>query len=162
MNRALLLALLLLASHHAAAQHYLPDPDLAPGMIDPTITQDNLMETVCVPGWTHRVRPSSAYIRQLKRADVHSLNLPGTAADYHLDHRVPLCAGGHPSDPKNLWPQPLKGQWRDADKNQLEASVCQQLCRGDITLEQAQSIFLAPDWTQEYKRYFAPPSTPTR
>jgi hypothetical protein len=27
-------------------------------------------------------------------------------------------------------------------------------CLGDITLEQAQAIFLAPDWTQEYERYF--------
>ena len=67
---------------------------------------------------------------------------------------MPLCAVGHPSDPRNLWPQPLEGQWRDADKNQLEGSVCRQLCRGDITLEQAQCYFLEPDWTAVYIVYF--------
>jgi hypothetical protein len=85
---------------------------------------------------------------------LRALKLPGSIKEYHEDHRVPLCAGGHPSDPKNLWPQPLEGQWRDADKNQLEASVCRQLCRGGITLDEAQRIFLAPDWTKEYERYF--------
>jgi hypothetical protein len=35
-----------------------------------------------------------------------------------------------------------------------EASVCRQLCRGDITLEQARAIFLSPDWTKAYEDYF--------
>jgi hypothetical protein len=85
---------------------------------------------------------------------MRALGLPGAASDYHEDHRVPLCAGGHPTDPHNLWPQPLEGRWRDADKNMLEASVCRQLCRGEITLEQAQAYFLKPDWTKVYEEYF--------
>ena len=85
---------------------------------------------------------------------MRALNLPGEPSEYHEDHRIPLCAGGHPSDPHNLWPQPLEGQWRDADKNQLEASVCRQLCRGDITLEQARGYFFETDRTDVYERYF--------
>ena len=63
------------------------------------------------------------------------LEQPGAASDYHEDHIVPLCAGGHPDDPRNLWPQPLHSQWSDNDKNQLERSVCRMLCRGGITLK---------------------------
>jgi hypothetical protein len=32
--------------------------------------------------------------------------------------------------------------------------VCRQLCRGDITLRDGQAIFLRPDWTKEYEKYF--------
>ena len=67
---------------------------------------------------------------------------------------MPLCAGRHPNDARNLWPQPLRGQWNDNGKNQLERSVCRLLCRGEITLEAAQAIFLAPDWRIEYERFF--------
>jgi hypothetical protein len=80
--------------------------------------------------------------------------LPGTSKDYYDDHLVPLSVGGHPSDQRNLWPQPLEGKWRDADKNQLELSVYRQLCRGDITLKEGQAIFLRTDWTKEYEKYF--------
>jgi hypothetical protein len=82
------------------------------------------------------------------------LGLKGNAGDYVIDHVVPLCAGGHPSDPRNLWPQPIAGQWTDKFKDQLEQSVCRGLCRGDITLEEAQAIFLAHDWTKQYGRFF--------
>jgi hypothetical protein len=39
-------------------------------------------------------------------------------------------------------------------KDQLEASVCRQVCRGDITLKEGQAIFLRPDWTKAYLRFF--------
>ena len=66
----------------------------------------------------------------------------------------PVCVGGHPLDPRNLWLQPRTGEWAAKFKDQLESSVCRQLCRGDITLEEAQAIFLRPDWTVEWARYF--------
>jgi hypothetical protein len=39
-------------------------------------------------------------------------------------------------------------------KDQLETSVCRQLCSDGISLEDAQAIFLRPDWTVEYERSF--------
>lgn len=153
-HRVALAALLLGAVSFAAAQSYIPDPQITPGAINPEVTQANIQDTVCVSGWTHTIRPPGSYIAKLKRQQMRALNPPGAASAYHEDHRVPLCAGGHPSDPRNLWPQPLKGQWRDADKNMLEQSVCRQLCRGDITLEHAQAYFLDPDWTKVYETYF--------
>ncbi len=45
--------------------------------------------------------------------------------------------------------------WTEKVKDQLEASVCRQVCRGDITLKQGQAIFLdEPDWTKAYLKYF--------
>jgi hypothetical protein len=131
---------------------FIPDHDQIPGAVNPNVMQNNIRETVCVSGWTKTVRPPTSYTENLKKRQIRELGLAGPS--YHEDHVVPLCAGGHPTDPRNLWPQPLEGKWRDADKNQLEASVCRQLCRGDITLEQAQAIFLAPDWTKAYEAYF--------
>jgi hypothetical protein len=78
---------------------------------------------------------------RIKAKQIRELGLPGTMRDYHEDHFVPLCVGGHPRDRRNLWPQPVKGRWTSAIKDQLEASVC----RGDMTLQEGQAIFLAPD-----------------
>jgi hypothetical protein len=85
---------------------------------------------------------------------MRELHLHGTSQDYHEDHLVPLCVGGHPSDPRNLWPQPLTGKWTDRIKDQLEGSVCRAVCRGDMTLEEGRANFLQPDWTREYLRFF--------
>jgi hypothetical protein len=111
---------------------------------------------VSVAGFIKTIRPSPSYTARLKQKQMRELNLPGTAHDYHEDHLVPLCVGGHPSDEHNLWPEPVDGKWNAAVKDQLESSVCRQVCRGDITLEQGRAIFFAPDWTREYERYFSP------
>jgi hypothetical protein len=63
--------------------------------------------------------------------------------------------GGHPRDPRNLWPQPVKGKWTATVKDQLEASVCRAVCRGKMTLEEGRAVFLdEPDWTKAYKSFF--------
>ena len=70
---------------------------------------------------------------------------------YELDHRMPLYAGGHPTDPRNLRSQPKAGTWPAKFKGQLESSVCQQLCHGDTSLQDTQAILSQPDWTIEYE-----------
>jgi hypothetical protein len=122
--------------------------------INPYVTQANIKETACLAGWTRRIRPSSSYTNRIKSGQMGELELADDADNYHEDHLVPLCAGGHPRDPRNLWPQPVKGRWTAAIKDQLEASVCRAVCRGDITLQVGQEIFLRPDWTQEYLKFF--------
>ncbi len=149
------LLLLLAGCLLAATSHtYIPDHKRTPGAINPKVTQENLHATVCMSGWSRTVRPPATYYR-LKAKQMRELGLPGSAHDYHEDHLVPLCAGGHPTDPRNLWPQPLMGRWTDKVKDQLESSVCRQVCRGNITLKQGQAIFLdEPDWTKAYLKYF--------
>ena len=153
MQRLLMLASLL-APAIAWAQQYIPDRERSPGVVYPYVTQDNIKETACVASWTRRVRPSSSYTTRLKVQQMREFGLAGDIDHYDEDHLVPLCVGGHPRDPRNLWPQPVKGRWRSAIKDQLEASVCRAVCRGDMTLQEGQAIFLAPDWTKEYERFF--------
>lgn len=155
MRALVLLALLALCLPCSWAQTaYIPDHNRTPGAIDPEITQENIARTVCVPGYTKTIRPTSSYINKLKARQMREQDLPGAAQDYHEDHVVPLCVGGHPSDPRNLWPEPVAGRWSTSVKDQLESSVCRQVCRGDITLEEGRAIFLALDWTREYVKYF--------
>jgi hypothetical protein len=158
MIRSLLPLAALFVSLSAWAQEapYVPDGVRTPGAMNLEITQENIAGTVCVPGYTKAIRPPSTYTNKVKARQMRELDLPGTAQDYHEDHLVPLCVGGHPSDERNLWPQPLTGKWSTKEKDQLEASVCRQVCRGDITLEEGRAIFLAPDWTREYEKYFSP------
>jgi hypothetical protein len=138
----------------ATAQTYLPDRHHTPGALNPEVTQEKLHGTVCSRGYTKTIRPPKQYTSRLKKKQLHELGLSGRMRDYEEDHLVPLCAGGAPHDARNLWPQPRNGEWGAAAKDQLEESVCRQLCRGDISLKDAQAIFLEPDWTVAYRRYF--------
>ena len=141
-------------SEWRAQVHEIPDHARTPGALNPIVTQQNLAQTVCKVGWTDTIRPPKSDVKNLRRKQMRELGQPGVPNAYHEDHIVPLCAGGHPSDERNLWPQPVNGRWRDADKNQLELSVCRQLCRGEIDLNEAQAWFLSEDCTKSYERYF--------
>ena len=123
-------------------------------LVGTSLTQGNITQTVCAPGYTRTIRPPTWYTEKLKKRQMGELRLQGTAHDYQEDHLVPLCVGGAPRDPRNLWPQPATGRWSATVKDQLEASVCRQVCRGDITLKQGQAIFLRPYWTKAYLRFF--------
>jgi hypothetical protein len=132
----------------------IPDHTRTPGTINPKVTQKNIAKTICSSGWTEKIQPSATYTEALKKLQMRKWGLPGTPNDYEEDHLVPLSVGGAPSGERNLWPEPLGGQWGATTKDQLELSVWQQVCRGDITLKEGQAIFLRPDRTQEYLRFF--------
>jgi len=133
---------------------FVPNHDRTPGAVSHWVTQANIGQTICVPGWTATVRPSPSYTNRLKARQMRELHLPGNAKEYEEDHLVPLCVCGHPTDHRNLWPEPREGQWAAKFKDQLEASVCRAVCRGDITLEEGRAIFLRTDWTKEYVEFF--------
>ena len=78
------------------------------------------------------------------------------ATHYEEDHLIPLELGGHPTDPKNLWPEPLTpilgsdlqgelGPVTPATKNRFEAYLQRQVCAGAETLAQARRD-IAADW----------------
>jgi hypothetical protein len=152
--KPLLLSIALMAPALVAAQSPIPDHERTPGAINPAVTQDNLRETVCAPGWIDGVALPPAALEKLKTRQIEQLHLKGPANNYHEDYLVPLCAGGHPSDPRNLWPQRVEGDWNYKVKDQLETAVCKALCSGDVTLERAQSMFLDPDWTEVFLRVY--------
>lgn len=148
------LVILKCAAAACFAQDFTPDHERTPGAINHRVMQSNIERTICVPGWTKTIRPPTSYTNKLKARQMRELGLPGEAKDYEEDHLVPLCVGGHPTDHRNLWPEPWEGQWSAKFKDQLEASVCRAVCKGAMTLEEGRAIFLAPDWTTEYEKFF--------
>jgi hypothetical protein len=133
-----------------------PDRNLVPGTLNPAVTQENIQQTVCVPGWTKSVRPPTSYTQKLEQQQISDWRLPGHHRDYKEDHLIPLCVGGHPDDPGNLWPSPVSAMWNDKIKDQLESSVCRAVCRGAMTLREGQDIFMKePDWRRAWEKFFS-------
>jgi hypothetical protein len=57
---------LLMTPAAAWAQTALPDPVRTPGALNPEVTQETIGTTICVRGWTRKVRPPPAYTHALK------------------------------------------------------------------------------------------------
>jgi hypothetical protein len=144
-----------LAAGHAQAQSALPNSHMTPGSLNPAVTQGNINQTVCRPGWTKTIRPSSDWTSRIKRQQLKALGWPDqNPRHYEEDHRVPLSAGGAPKDARNLFPEPkfrVDG-WTAADKDNLEKKLLDLLCSRRITLVEDRAAFLG-DWTDAYKRY---------
>jgi hypothetical protein len=124
----------------------LPDPICTPGVADPRVTQDNIQTTICVSGYTAKVRPASAYTSALKRQQISDYGYADvTPADYEEDHLIPLELGGAPADPRNLWPEPRSGDYTASEKDRVENALHAKVCAGLATLAAAQAS-IARDW----------------
>jgi len=125
----------------------LPDRACTPGVADPRVTQDNILETICVSGYTKKVRPPTLYTNALKRRQIGEYGYADTnPADYEEDHLIPLELGGHPTDPRNLWPEPLHDPAHPAGaKDDIENSLHNKVCSGLMTLVAAQTA-VATNW----------------
>jgi hypothetical protein len=106
-----------------------------PGVINPEVTQANIHETICVRGWTRTIRPPTSYTDELKRRQMVEYGVGGSPSDYQEDHLISLELGGHPTDPRNLWPEPIQRARKvDRTENELNAKVCS----GELSLAEAQ------------------------
>jgi hypothetical protein len=131
----------------------LPNPVFTPGAIDPAVTAQNLQSTVCVKGYTTKVRPDKKFTNRMKRQQLRQFNYADrNPKNYEQDHLIPLSIGGNPSDPKNLWPQPRSGAWGAEQKNDLEFVVYKMVCNGDISLADAQQR-VARNWIEAYQAW---------
>jgi hypothetical protein len=124
------------AFHHggSSALVVLPDPKLAPGVVNPAVTQANIDQTICVRGWTKTVRPPTSYTSALKVEQMREYDLKGPPSDYQEDHLISLEMGGSPTDPRNLWPEPYP---RAAVVDKIENELNAKICSGKLTLAQA-------------------------
>ena len=118
-----------------------PDYSPPPGALNPQVTQANIAQTICVPGWTRSIRPPAEYTHQLKRRQIAERHLPGRLSDYEEDHLIPLNLGGHPTSPDNLWPQPIQ---EAQAKDKLEYALNRAVCAGRMTLAAAQQKIKEP------------------
>ena len=110
--------------------------DMTPGALNPDVTQATIGDTVCKAGWTRTVRPPTDYTNDLKRKQMAVYGRTGKLADYQEDHLISLELGGHPTDPRNLWPEPYP---RAADVDREENRLNDLVCSGDLTLAEAQA-----------------------
>lgn len=133
----------------------LPDPRLTPGAINPDVTQANIGGTVCVRGWTKIVRTPMYYTNQLKKTQIRQYGYAdANPRDYEEDRLIPLSLGGHPTDPRNLWPEPRKSEWNADRKDELEFALYRGVCNGEVSLDEARRAF-ATNWIDAYRRYGA-------
>jgi hypothetical protein len=113
------------------------DRDCDSGALNPAVTQDTIATTICVPGWTKTVRPPTSYTSPLRDAEMLLYHPPGTPTTaVRQDHLYPLELGGHPTDPANLWPQPVGPSYA---KNTHGGRLKDQVCSGARTLASAQA-----------------------
>src|SRR5919202_4348644 len=129
-----LLAAAVVASGASAARTLLADPALTPGVRNPAVTQRNIDETICVAGWTKTIRPPVAYTNKLKVKQMAQYHVRGPASRFEEDHLISLELGGHPTSPKNLWPEPYP---RARNVDQIEHQLHRAVCKGTMTLRAA-------------------------
>ena len=150
-TRAAFFIFALLMSTGAYAGEDMPIASVTPGATNPAVTQANIGVTICVPGFTKTIRPPSSYTTKLKLQQLRSgpYKGKGSAADVEEDHLVPLTVGGHPTSPKNLFPQ----LWASAKiKDLLEVRLNKLVCAKTIPLVTAQKC-IATDWVACAKKY---------
>jgi hypothetical protein len=132
----LLVALVLRFEHHGApGGTVVADPVRTPGVLNPDVTQATIGSTICVRGWTRTVRPPVEYTNALKGRQMRAYGETGPSSAYQEDHLISLELGGHPTDPRNLWPEPYpRASAVDRIENDLNAKVCD----GSLSLSAAQ------------------------
>jgi hypothetical protein len=138
----------------------MPNADTTPGFTNPDVTQANIHSTICVSGWTKTIRPPASYttalkIKQLAEGGYTDVN----PSDYEEDHLVSLEIGGHPTDPRNLWPEIWDGDWGAHRKDRLENRLKTEVCSGRLPLIDAQDM-IRRDWRAAYCRYYSGPPCP--
>ncbi len=106
---------------------YLPNPAWQPGALNPDVTQGSIQTTICVSGYTSKIRPPVSYTDKLKVQQIQQYGYTDTnPADYEEDHLISLEIGGDPKDPKNLWPQPRHATpYNASTKDTLENTLKQ-------------------------------------
>ena len=114
---------------------YAADPRHTPGVVNPDVTQANIASTICTHGWTRTIRPPTSYTNALKLKQMRDYGVGGSPQDYQEDHLISLELGGHPTDARNLWPEPYP---RAAEVDSIENELNAKVCSGAMSLDQAQ------------------------
>ena len=136
----------------------LPDPHCTPGALNPAVTQATISTTICRPGYSSSIRPSSSVTGREKLASMRAYGLRQGPGAYEYDHLISLELGGAANDSRNLWPENgASPNLKDKVENSLHARVC----GGSITLASAQRI-IALDWVTYYNQNFKATPQPVR
>lgn len=116
----------------------------------PAVTQGNIQDTICQPGYSKTVRPPESYTNKYKRLLMERAGFPTSEiGSYALDHRLAIALGGAPRDPDNFQ---LMTQHDNSRKSRIEVKMLCYVCTGAMPLAQAQQE-LWDDWHGAYSRY---------
>ena len=121
--------------HHAAASAMRASWTRTPGVINPDVTQATVRSTICRSGFTRTIRPPHEYTDDLKRKQLREYGFGGAPSQYQEDHLISLELGGHPTDPRNLWPERRP---RAEDVDRIENQLNDAICAGRMSLRDAQ------------------------
>ena len=132
---ALFVAVLLLWPHGSHAPAVRASWTLTPGVLNPNVRQETIGRTICSSGWTRTIRPPVSYTSALKVEQMREYGLTGDPSDFQEDHLVSLELGGHPTDRRNLWPEP-RPHAEEVDR--IENQLNRQVCSGEIALAEGQ------------------------
>ena len=112
------------------------DPVRTPGVLNPDVTQATIARDDLQARLDAHDPPADGLHDALKReAAARVRRWPGPSSGYQEDHLISLELGGHPTDPRNLWPEPYPRAARvDTIENELNAQVCS----GALSLDAAQ------------------------
>lgn len=125
--------------------------------LNPDVRQDTIQMTICVPGYTASVRPSTTYTNGVKLKLMREQPVPAReASSFELDHRVPLALGGHPRNLKNLTLQHWEGENGAKKKDRLERALQRLVCASKMLLDDARRAIYF-DWKAAYQIYLASP-----
>jgi|ERR1039458_4698129 hypothetical protein len=123
--------------------------------LNPDVTERTIKQTICAPGYTRSVRPSTNYTNSVKEKLLRETGLDESLmSEYELDHIVPLELGGHPRELRNLTLQPWGGAHGALRKDSLEHRLHSLVCRGELPLNEAQTC-IADDWEACAAEYMA-------
>jgi hypothetical protein len=120
-----------------------PDLSLTPGRADGQVTQADVAQTICVPGYTKAVRRVSTKTRSQVYVEYHVSKRDQFR--YTLDHLIPLELGGS-NTIGNLWPEQTFGDTGSKSKDQVERNLHSLVCAGTVPLAAAQLAIVA-NWT---------------
>ena len=115
-----------------------------PGITNSLVTQENIGQTICKPGWTDEVRPPTSYTSPRRDLEMLRYYHPGHPSNLvRYDHLVPLELGGATHDVRNLWPQPVAASYR---KNTEGGQLKDRVCARTMSLIEAQQT-IVEHWT---------------
>jgi hypothetical protein len=120
----------------------LPDPACTPGDIFAQATK----AAICTPGYSRSVRDVPVAVKDAVYAAYGiASHIPG---QYEVDHLVSLELGGS-NDISNLWPEAAAPKPGFHEKDEVENTLHDQVCAGQIDLPTAQRE-IATNWLAVY------------
>lgn len=124
----------------------LPDQSLTPGATRPVSIGE-----ICSLAHDQVVRPVSEVLQEKVFQEYGLRDV--RVENYEVDYLISPGLGGA-DDIRNLWPEPrYNTTWNSFVKDQLEDYLHESVCRGKISLPEAQKD-VANDWISAYKKYF--------